>query len=298
METGQVQQQERPRRRKIEDLLVGRNKEVVLSLLEKAWSQGDLAYAERVVAEDVVFYDVTSTEPRKGLAAYVANITQYRQAFPDMKLTPKQVIGEGDYVSAPWVGSGTLKGSFMGIAPSGAYAEGVNGYSLYRLAEGKIVEERTTWDVLGWLRQVDTPMPFEAEAAYADQAKGDLSAMLKEFEGAFNRREPKAAAAFFSQDATLISPTGKLAIGKAAIEKVIADDMTTFLPNGSSRFTFRRLRLLSPGLALIDAEHQVTAPKAQAAAGGTMTIHVVGLASKLGGQWRWLDARPHGYLGS
>lgn len=63
------------------------------------------------------------------------------------------MVAEGDYVFAWGVVEGTHKGDFLGVAPTGRKVI-FNAPDLYRIADGKIVEEWAGDDVLAILTQI------------------------------------------------------------------------------------------------------------------------------------------------
>ena len=74
-------------------------------------------------------------------------------AFPDLRVTIQQQVGEGDTVMTHKVFAGTHVGVFMGAAPSGKPIRfGV--IDILRLENGKIVEHMAIQDRLGMLQQL------------------------------------------------------------------------------------------------------------------------------------------------
>jgi steroid delta-isomerase-like uncharacterized protein len=82
---------------------------------------------------------------------------QYSQvmltAFPDLERTIEDLVAEGDKVVARWTATGTHTGDFQGIPPSGTIATS-SGITIFRIADGRIVEEWSESDMLGLLQQV------------------------------------------------------------------------------------------------------------------------------------------------
>ena len=76
-----------------------------------------------------------------------------RTAFPDIRYTTEEVIGEGDTVVARTTLRGTHTGPFLGLAPTGRRVEQAQIHIL-RFAGGKAVEHRAVRDDLGLLRQL------------------------------------------------------------------------------------------------------------------------------------------------
>ena len=71
---------------------------------------------------------------------------------------------EGDRVAERWTGRGTHLGELRDIPPTGKHVE-VPGSVFYRIAEGKIVEFRGQFDMMGLMQQLGViPSPQQAEA--------------------------------------------------------------------------------------------------------------------------------------
>ena len=77
----------------------------------------------------------------------------FRSAFPDFKATIDDMIGEGDKVVARQTWSGTHKGEFMGVPPTGKKVSfGV--IDIVRIAGGKVVEHWGQMDGMGMMKQL------------------------------------------------------------------------------------------------------------------------------------------------
>ena len=76
-----------------------------------------------------------------------------RDAFPDLVWTVKQRVADGDTVAIRYTMTATHRGNFAGVPPTNR-AVVAQSMAFYRLADGKIVEERAQLDMLGVLRQI------------------------------------------------------------------------------------------------------------------------------------------------
>jgi predicted ester cyclase len=76
-----------------------------------------------------------------------------RTSFPDMRATIEDVIEGGDKVVVRYNITGTHKGSWKGVAPSGKAVKG-SAVGIYRMVDGKIAESWALTDDLGVMRQV------------------------------------------------------------------------------------------------------------------------------------------------
>ena len=88
-----------------------------------------------------------------GLATY--------DAFSDLKRPVDALVAEGDKVVARWTSMGTHDGPFQGIQPTGKTVT-TTGITIFRLENGKIVEEWSESDMMGMLTQLGAfPIPAE-----------------------------------------------------------------------------------------------------------------------------------------
>lgn len=74
-------------------------------------------------------------------------------AFPDLKRPIEDLIAEGDKVVARWTSTGTHEGEYNGIPATGKFVQ-TSGITIFRLENGKIVEEWSESDMVGMLQQL------------------------------------------------------------------------------------------------------------------------------------------------
>jgi predicted ester cyclase len=82
---------------------------------DEFWNKGDMSVADEVLATDYVRYMPGGVEIL-GLEGIKQEVTTVRKAFPDIQFTIEDMIAEGDKVAARFIGHGTHKGDFRGIA--------------------------------------------------------------------------------------------------------------------------------------------------------------------------------------
>jgi predicted ester cyclase len=116
------------------------NKDLVVRLIEEVWNAGDLGVLPELWAEDT-----------RGDA--VAMRDTLTTAFPDLHVEIDDLIAEDDQVAARLTFSGTHRGDFRGIAPTG---RGItfSAVRIYRLADGKITGSWAVQDALGLISQL------------------------------------------------------------------------------------------------------------------------------------------------
>jgi len=121
--------------------------------LDVMWNRGDVSVAGEVCASELVQHDPFTTR-LTDLDTYVAYLEEVRRAFPDLVLATEDVVAEGDRVVVRWSFTGTHQDQMRDLAATGrrvAFA----GMSMYRLAEGRIAEIWTSFDTIGYLRQME-----------------------------------------------------------------------------------------------------------------------------------------------
>jgi steroid delta-isomerase-like uncharacterized protein len=127
-----------------------------LDRLHEAVNSGDVERVARtideVVAPDVLFHAPVPTGAT-GARALKQVWTVLLRAFPDLRVTVEDVIAEGDKVVCRNTVTGTHRGEYRGLPPTGAsvrYGE----IFVFRLGGGRITEIWGVVDVLTQLRQL------------------------------------------------------------------------------------------------------------------------------------------------
>jgi steroid delta-isomerase-like uncharacterized protein len=112
----------------------------------------DQSLAYQLVATDFVGH-FPGQPPIEGLEAFRQFGTLYFSAFPDLQITPEDLIAEGDKVTMRYDWRGSHKGELMGIPPTGKQVI-TSGISILRVVNGKIAEQWDSFDNLGMLQQI------------------------------------------------------------------------------------------------------------------------------------------------
>jgi steroid delta-isomerase-like uncharacterized protein len=74
-------------------------------------------------------------------------------AFPDLRMVQADSVTEGDKIAFRWMMSGTHKGEYMGVAPTGKLVT-VMGMDIVHIMDGEILEYWGEFDVMNMLRQL------------------------------------------------------------------------------------------------------------------------------------------------
>ena len=128
------------------------NKAIALRFA-RVWDTDDPSILDELAAPDISVSYPILPGPLKGVGPFKEILASVRAGLPDIKIAVGDVVAEGDVVVAPWTMSGTHLGTLMGIPPSGN-AVSWRGITIYRIEDGKVVDERGEEDGLGLLRQI------------------------------------------------------------------------------------------------------------------------------------------------
>ncbi len=135
------------------------NKALVSSFFEEVWNKGNFEYLYEIYSPDfkihVLWYNLAAGGPMEsqGIEPAAKVIRGWREGFPDITVTIEDQIAEGDLVASRHVSTATHTHEFQGLQPTGKKAT-MTGTTLTRVADGKIVEAWTSWDVLGMMQQL------------------------------------------------------------------------------------------------------------------------------------------------
>jgi steroid delta-isomerase-like uncharacterized protein len=91
--------------------------------------------------------------PVQGIEGLQQVFSTYLTAFPDMMATIEDLIAEGDKVAARLTFRGTHTGPMMGI-PSTSKQVTILAMNIFRVANGKLVEQWVNSDDLGLMQQL------------------------------------------------------------------------------------------------------------------------------------------------
>ena len=137
---------------------VEENKAVIQHDIEELYNKGDLSVADEILAHD--FVRRTPSGELRGPEATKQIVKLLRTAFPDFHCTIDDMVAEGDKVAVGITWTGTHKGDFMGIPPTGKKIK-ISEAIFYRFENGKEVELRSYMDVLDFYQQLGVTPPSE-----------------------------------------------------------------------------------------------------------------------------------------
>ena len=124
------------------------NKSIILSLYE-ADNKKDLSILDEVISPD--FYDPTFK--LRGAEDYKQFENAFFKGFPDWIETIEDIIAEGDKVWVRFTGTGTHKGEWLGLSPTGKKVT-FKAVQIWRIVDKKVVAKDSFIDSLDFFKQL------------------------------------------------------------------------------------------------------------------------------------------------
>ncbi|MFD6973299.1 ester cyclase [Streptomyces sp. NPDC059979] len=128
------------------------NKHMVNRMFDECLMKGNLDVIEEVFTPRYIDHDMMKDGPMTGRDVIRDDVTAWRKAF-DYSFTTDAQLAEGDYVTTVWSWTGTHKGEFQGIAPTGKKCT-MTGSTTFRCEDGMIAEGWWHMDAMGLMRQL------------------------------------------------------------------------------------------------------------------------------------------------
>ena len=124
----------------------------------EAVNKGDLNILNEVFAPDVKDHD-PAPDQGKGPEGFIKFFTQFRNAFPDLKIAVEQMVADEDKVAIAYTVTGTQEGPFQGIPPTGRKIK-ARGVQIAKFnSDGKVTERWGSSDEAGILQQIGATKP-------------------------------------------------------------------------------------------------------------------------------------------
>ncbi|NIS82577.1 MAG: ester cyclase, partial [Anaerolineales bacterium] len=134
------------------------NKALERRWFEEVWNQGNVASYEELASPDLV---VHNSPP--GITGDFEGVKQaisiHRTGYPDLHFEIEDQLAEGDKVVTRSTLTGTHRGEWVGIPPTGKRVS-IEAITIQRWRGGKMVEAWLAMDMLGWMQQLGVVPPL------------------------------------------------------------------------------------------------------------------------------------------
>ena len=124
----------------------------------EAINKGKLEELRDYFAKDVVDHD-PAPDQAKGPEGFVGFFTQFRTAFPDLKIAVEHMVTDEDNVAMAYTITGTQQGPFQGIPATGKKIK-ARGMQIAKFnSDAQIKERWGSSDVMGIMQQIGAVTP-------------------------------------------------------------------------------------------------------------------------------------------
>lgn len=89
----------------------------LLGALDQAWNRGDVDALDGVLHEDYVRHG--RTRDRWTRSEFKKSVLATRAALPDLTMTIEDCVEDGDRIAVHWRSTGTHRGAYLGVLPTG-----------------------------------------------------------------------------------------------------------------------------------------------------------------------------------
>jgi predicted ester cyclase len=123
--------------------------------LEEVWHKGREEAIDEMFAEDGVGYGLPTEngEPIRGPQEFKPFVRNFREAFPNMRISIEETVREGDKLAAVCRVTGDLEGESLGVSPAKQPVE-FTGIIIVKLRDGKIIEAWNEFNFMQMYQQL------------------------------------------------------------------------------------------------------------------------------------------------
>jgi predicted ester cyclase len=118
----------------------------------QVWSGGNIEDLQKIIAPNFISHFIGGFE-YKGIEGAKNSVLETRKAFPDWKEDIVDIIAQDDKVVTRYHSTGTQLGNWDGIDSTGNKVD-IYEASIYRIKDGKIVEQWGFWDEINLKKQM------------------------------------------------------------------------------------------------------------------------------------------------
>jgi predicted ester cyclase len=118
----------------------------------QVWSDGNIEELDKIIAPNFTSHFIGGFE-YKGIDGAKNSVLETKKAFPDWKEDIVDIIAQDDKVVTRYHSTGTQLGNWDGIDSTGNKVD-IYEASIYRLKDGKIVEQWGFWDEINLKKQM------------------------------------------------------------------------------------------------------------------------------------------------
>ena len=133
--------------------------ETLVRRLIQTWNTGTLDDLHELVAPDISVYYPTMPRPMLGVESYKGFVAWMHSTFAELEIIVEELVAGEEKVVARWRQSCIHVGRLLGVPATGKPIAW-SGITIFRIQDGKVVDERGEENMLGVMWQLDVlPRP-------------------------------------------------------------------------------------------------------------------------------------------
>ena len=137
------------------------NRAIVRRLYEEVWNKRRVELVDELMSPSHAMHSNHVPDSCIGPEAYKREMARFVTGFPDLRFSVEDMVAENEKVAVAWTISGTHKGEFRGISPTGKKVS-IEGITINHIANGKIMDSYISLDYLGLMQQLGAAPAFRA----------------------------------------------------------------------------------------------------------------------------------------
>jgi predicted ester cyclase len=135
-------------------------KELISYITDEIINGGNLTIARELFSPQYILHKTGLSLPR-GPEAFKMAVRQWRDAFPDYRVTIEALFAEGDLIASRFVAEGTHRGALLGVPPT-EKSFTFGGTDVHRVVDGLVVESWLADDIARILSDVGFLLPTQS----------------------------------------------------------------------------------------------------------------------------------------
>ena len=143
------------------------NKALIMRFVDEVWNQRNVNVLGEIFITEIIGHNppIDFIYGPSNIDTLRQSVADYLAAYPSFNVAIDELIAEGDKAVARWTVTATHGGELMGMPPTGNSVS-FKGITMYRFADGKVVEMWWAWDTLGMMQQLTAPPEWPIEGAW------------------------------------------------------------------------------------------------------------------------------------
>ena len=130
---------------------------VAAKVITYVLNDGNLGAIDQIFGRGFIDHNKLNGQ-QDGIEGMKQFVDRFKSAFPDSTVTPDVSLAENDKAAVRWTATGTHRGMFLGIPPTGKKIK-FSSIHLFRIAQNQVVEKWGYWPVAETLQQLSGAGP-------------------------------------------------------------------------------------------------------------------------------------------